>query len=383
MSRFLVVTWDGAGNLTTALGVAKVLTTRGHDVRLLGHRAIHERCGDHGWRFRPFTHTAELDSSVAFATEDEEFGFLVQELMMSSAVARDVADEIERDPVDGLVVDSMLLAALSAGEAAAVSTVALFSTAFSIFRGGPFVQAISPAIASLNRLRSDLKLPEVAGPSDVHDRCALNLVASLMEFEPTVSFPPNVRFIGPLVDAPPLMCRVDPVEVRRPSSPLVVVSFSSCAQRQHDPLQRVVDALGPLPVQVLVTTGAAVSPDSISAPSNTQVVRFVPHEQVVPDASLVVTHAGLGTIMKAFAYGVPLVCMPMGRDQFFNAERVEALGAGMTIAVDADATAIAEVVRRALEDRTLRSNARHLSGVVGTYGGEADAVAEIESVCRC
>ena len=100
MSRFLVVTWDGAGNLTPALGVAKGLTTRGHDVRLLGHRAIHERCGDHGWRFRPFTHTAELDSSVAFATEDEESDFVVQELMMSSALARDVADEIERDPVD-------------------------------------------------------------------------------------------------------------------------------------------------------------------------------------------------------------------------------------------------------------------------------------------
>ena len=116
------------------------------------------------------------------------------------------------------------------------------------------------------------------------------------------------------------------------------------------------DALGLLPVQVLVTTGAAVSPDSISAPSNTQVVCFVPHEQVVPHAFLVVTHAGLGTIMKAFAYGVPLVCMPMGRDQFFNAA-VEALGAGMTIAIDADPTAIAEVVRRALEDQTLRSSA--------------------------
>ena len=57
MSRFLVVTWDGAGNLTPALSVAKALTTRGHDVRLLGHRVIHERCGDQGWRFRPFTHT--------------------------------------------------------------------------------------------------------------------------------------------------------------------------------------------------------------------------------------------------------------------------------------------------------------------------------------
>jgi MGT family glycosyltransferase len=382
MSRFLIVTWDGAGNLTPALGVAKGLTARGHDVRLLGHRTIHARCGDQGWQFRPFTHTAELDTSVSFATEDEEGDFVVEELMMSSGVARDVTDEIERGPVDGLIVDSMLLAALTAGEAAGASTVALFSTAFSIFRGGPFAQGIAAAIASLNRLRSDLKLSEVAGPSDVHDRCALNLVASLLEFEPAIAFPPNVRFVGPLIDAPPLMNRADPVEIRRPSSPLVVVSFSTGGQRQHDALQRVVDALGPLPIQVLVTTGAAVSPDSISAPSNTQVVRFVPHEQVVPDASLVVTHAGLGTIMRAFAYGVPLVCMPMGRDQFFNAAQVEALGAGMTIAVDADAAAIAAVVRRTLEDQTLRSNAGHLANRIASCGGEADAVAAIESVCR-
>ena len=54
----------------------------------------------------------------------------------------------------------------------------------------------------------------------------------------------------------------------------------------------------------------------------------------------------------------------------------------MTIAVDTDTTAIAEVVRRALKEQTLRTNARHLADLLASCGGEAEAVAEIESLCR-
>ena len=41
-----------------------------------------------------------------------------------------------------------------------------------------------------------------------------------------------------------------------------------------------------------------------------------------PDAAAVVTHAGHGTIMRALAHGIPLLCLPMGRDQDDNAARV-------------------------------------------------------------
>jgi UDP:flavonoid glycosyltransferase YjiC (YdhE family) len=72
--------------------------------------------------------------------------------------------------------------------------------------------------------------------------------------------------------------------------------------------------------------------------------------------------------------------MPMGRDQFFNAARVEALGAGITIGVDAQASAIRDAVRIALENRSLQSNARHLAGLIATYQGESDAIARIETL---
>jgi UDP:flavonoid glycosyltransferase YjiC (YdhE family) len=70
-------------------------------------------------------------------------------------------------------------------------------------------------------------------------------------------------------------------------------------------------------------------------------VRYVPHAEILPSASLVIAHAGLGTTMAALGHGVPLLCTPLGRDQFFNAERVQTLGAGLMLMPDADCDAIA------------------------------------------
>jgi UDP:flavonoid glycosyltransferase YjiC (YdhE family) len=68
------------------------------------------------------------------------------------------------------------------------------------------------------------------------------------------------------------------------------------------------------------------------------------------EASVVVTHAGHGIVMKALAAGVPMVCMPMGRDQKDNTARVLRLGAGIEISKRAKpiriATAVAEVLGR-------------------------------------
>ena len=125
-----------------------------------------------GWRFRPFAHTAELDSSVAFSTEEEELAFVVDELMVSANVARDVADELRRERADVIVADCMLLGALSVGEATGVPTGALFSTACSILRAGPFVDALTPSIGSLNDGPVGPRRSDAARPSDVHDACA-------------------------------------------------------------------------------------------------------------------------------------------------------------------------------------------------------------------
>ena len=50
-----------------------------------------------------------------------------------------------------------------------------------------------------------------------------------------------------------------------PGQPLVLVGLSSTVMRQEGLLRRAADALGPLPVRGLVTTGPAVDPAVIAA----------------------------------------------------------------------------------------------------------------------
>ena len=52
-----------------------------------------------------------------------------------------------------------------------------------------------------------------------------------------------------------------------------------------------------------------------------------------PDCALV--HGGLGAVMASLAHGVPILCMPLGREQGENVSRVAACGAGEVLAADA------------------------------------------------
>jgi MGT family glycosyltransferase len=145
-------------------------------------------------------------------------------------------------------------------------------------------------------------------------------------------------------------------------------------------LQRVATALGELPVRGLVTTGPAVDPDEIDAPSNVTVVRHAPHSEVLRHASAVVTHAGHGTVIKALAAGVPVVALPLGRDQLDNAARVAHHGAGLRLKPKATPGAIAKAVRRVLDEPSFSGEAERLAAAIAAETAEDRAAAELEAL---
>jgi UDP:flavonoid glycosyltransferase YjiC (YdhE family) len=100
----------------------------------------------------------------------------------------------------------------------------------------------------------------------------------------------------------------------------------------------------------------------------------------MPHAAAVVSHCGHGTVMKALAAGVPLVCLPMGRDQFEVAARVVALGAGVRLRPGASSAAIARAVRTVLEDPSYRSAARRMAETLAQEARTDRAVAELEGL---
>ncbi len=162
--------------------------------------------------------------------------------------------------------------------------------------------------------------------------------------------------------------------------PLVLVGMSSTYQDHVGMLQRVAAGLGRLPVRGLVTTGPTVAPDDIDAPPNVTVVRSAPHAEVLQHARAVVTHAGHGTAIKALAHGVPVVAMPIGRDQPDIAARIVASGAGLRLRPKASPAKIATAVRRVLDEPSFAAAAERMAKSIRADMAEDRAVAELEAL---
>ena len=90
----------------------------------------------------------------------------------------------------------------------------------------------------------------------------------------------------------------------------------------------VLEQLAGLPVRVLLTLGEAGDPEALGPlPANVTVQRWWPQADVLPHASVVLSHGGFGTTQGAVVAGVPQVVVPLfSFDQFVNAEALDAAG---------------------------------------------------------
>ena len=141
--------------------------------------------------------------------------------------------------------------------------------------------------------------------------------------------------------------------------PAVLLSLSTTYMQQEDLLQRLVDALGQVDCHALVTTGPGMRSRPLArVPSNVHVVESVPHGAVLAHVDLVITHGGHGTVIRSLAAGVPVMVVPISRDQPDNAARVVHHGVGIKVSKRSSPEKFAAAVRRALADDAIRSSAR-------------------------
>jgi UDP:flavonoid glycosyltransferase YjiC (YdhE family) len=187
------------------------------------------------------------------------------------------------------------------------------------------------ALTGVNAARARSGLAQLACFGDFLTRAPLLLYLTAEGFEyPRRAWPANVRLVGAVEwAAPPAVGGT--VDLNCLPDPLVLVTCST--ERQAD--RRLVDvalaALPPAGFSVVATT-AAHDPREFAAPAGTQVTRFVPHDVVLPRATCVVCHGGMGITQRALAAGVPVVVVPFGRDQLETGRRVDVAGAGVCLA---------------------------------------------------
>jgi MGT family glycosyltransferase len=205
------------------------------------------------------------------------------------------------------------------------------------------------------------------------------LTSETFDFVPP-ELPANVRYAGAMLDDPSWAgASWTPPWPAENRDPIVLVGLSSTFQNQLSALQRIAAALAEMPVRAVITLGPALAPDAISAPaSNVAIVAHAPHAAVLRDAALAITHCGHGTTMRALAAGVPIVCMPMGRDQGDTAARVVHHGAGVRIKPTASSAAIRKAVATVLRDPRFTAGAKALAAAIARDGRELDPAALVE-----
>jgi UDP:flavonoid glycosyltransferase YjiC (YdhE family) len=336
-----------------------------------------------------------------------QFAFIRDRIVCGPAAdfAADVVATVREHPVDVVLAEAMVAGILVGAQATGLPSAALmaniyvrptpglpqFGTGWRPARGplGRLRDALvaaalrrvwSTGLPAVNAARAAHSLAPVNDLYDLFDLCARVLVMTSPSFDfPAPALPPNVRYVGPQLDDPDW---ADAQDWRPPGdAPLVLVAMSSVFQAQADALRRIAAGLGQLPVRGVLTTGRAVAPDEVPAPDNVRVLRAAPHSQVLPECSAVVTHAGHGSVLKALAAGVPLVCMPLGRDQQDNTIRVLRLGAGVRVGKRADPARIAAAVRDVLNRPAYADAARRFATTLTTEAIQfPSAVQEAEAL---
>ncbi len=213
-----------------------------------------------------------------------------------------------------------------------------------------------------------------AGYLDVLARFRRHLVVGVRDLDGG-DVPANVRHVGPVLEP-----EGPDAGWRPPDRSLVVVSMGTTDLGEAPVLQRILDGLASQPVDVVVTVGAHVDRGALRVPSNARVTGFVRHSALLPHADVFVGHAGHGGIMAAGAFGVPMVLVPLDRDQPHNAARAEAIEAARVVHRDAEPDAIAAAVEAVRTGERERLGAMRLANAIAGYGNAA--VDEVESLAR-
>jgi UDP:flavonoid glycosyltransferase YjiC (YdhE family) len=364
----VVATWASGGNLPPLIALARLLREAGHRVHVLASSATLAPARRED--FEPVTYRTapQPDESVPFEAQ----AATVLRTLAGVEAARDVAAVLAETGPDVLVADCMLPAAVVAGQAASIPVVSLVHFLYGparaqMTRKG---EAWTTDLEQLNATRAAFGLTPAPDGLTAWECVDVLLVTAPRWFDFDVAYPPNVVHAGPL--------GVRPAPRSRGDRPLVAVSFSTTAMEgQAELLERVCDALVDQPIDVVVTLGGQSTPSG-AARRNVTIEPFADHDDLFTRCDVVVTHGGLGTVLRALAHGLPLLMLPLGRDQRVNADRVAQLGAGIHLARDAPAERIRVAVEELIVSPAFRAAASAAAARIAADEPDRSAVEAVQ-----
>jgi UDP:flavonoid glycosyltransferase YjiC (YdhE family) len=340
--RILVAAFGDAGHVFPAIALGKALTARGHEVVIETWEERRAAVEGEGLGF------AAAEEYRMFPPPDPDSA----EGQHAAEAARALQPLLEDFRPHVVVSDILTLAPTLAAERAGVPLATLVPHIYPVVEPGlPFFAiglrpprtgigrrlwrtghdralrvGLEQGRRDLNIQRARLDLPPI---DRFHGGISpdLALVATYPQLEYPRDWPPGVEITGPM------SFEVPHPEIELPSGedPLVLVAPSTAHDSDNHLVRTALAALAKEPVRVVATTNRVAPQRPIEVPDNAVLVEWLSYSQLMPAASLVISHGGHGTVARALGAGAPVLVCPIIGDMSETAMRVDWAGAGLSL----------------------------------------------------
>jgi len=339
--RFLVAAFGDPGHVFPAISLGRALAARGHEVTI------------ETWEER---RQAVEGAGLGFAASEEYRMFPPPdpdspEGAHAAEAARALLPLIEEMRPHAVVSDILTLAPTLAAEKAGVPLATLIPHIYPVVQPGLpfFAVGLQPPRTPLGRAvwRTGQRALDIGlehGRRDLNrqrgrlgllpiDRFHggispdLALVGTFPQLEYPRRWPASVQVTGPLTFEMPH----PDIELPPGSNPLVLVAPSTAHDSDNHLVRTALAALADEPLRVVATTNRVAPQRPIEVPANAILVDWLSYSQLMPAASLVVSHGGHGTVARALAAGTPVLICPIIGDMSETAMRVAWAGCGLSL----------------------------------------------------
>jgi UDP:flavonoid glycosyltransferase YjiC (YdhE family) len=340
--RILVAAFGDAGHVFPAIALGKALAERGHEVVIETWEERRQAVEGEGLGF------AAAEEYRMFPPPDPES----EEGQHAAEAARALLPLLEGFHPHVVVSDILTLAPTLAAEHAGIPLATLIPHIYPVVEPGlPFFAiglrpprtplgrtiwrtgheralrvGLEQGRRDLNIQRSRLGLPPI---DRFHGGISpdLALVATYPQLEYPRRWPPGVEVTGPMNFEVPHQ----EIELPPGDDPLVLVAPSTAHDSENHLVRTALAALSGEPVRVVATTNRVKPLRPIEVPDNATLVEWLSYSQLMPAASLVVSHGGHGTVARALGAGTPVLVCPIIGDMSETAMRVDWAGAGLSL----------------------------------------------------
>jgi zeaxanthin glucosyltransferase len=232
--------------------------------------------------------------------------------------------------------------------------------------------------------RQQWQLPPHRHRHDVYSQLAqICQLPKVFDF-PRQQLPRCLHYVGPLQDPSGL----EPIafeELPFPfdqllQKPLVYASLGTLQNKNWKIFRCIAESCLDLDVQLVISLGnpnQAVS--EVCLPGSPIVVAYAPHQKLIERSSLVVTHAGLNTVIGTLSAGIPIVAIPITNEQPGIAARLARTGAGKVVPLaQLSIPNLKAALTEVLEQPVYRDHAAQMQVAIRASGGVQRAADIIE-----